>query len=143
MKTITLSVLLLICSLNSFCQNDSAFLSLNTDTSFGTSISWGLQEGNTNVNFSDDDSTGTIQINGDTMSAIRLLIKSYKDIVRQNNENYRFISAAVDFSNEVPDYYRTKLHNCMWPAFYKELRKNGFHQIDKPKKYKDPCCKVK
>lgn len=139
-----LITILIIFSVQLKAQKDTVLLSLNTDTiSFGTSISGDLQESNTDILFSDDDSTGTIEIIGDTMAAIKLLIKSYKDIVRQDNENYSFISAAINFSNEVPDYYKTKLHNCMWPKFKKEFEKRGFKYINKPKNYKSPCCKVK
>lgn len=66
-----------------------------------------------------------IDITGDTMQAIRMLValNNYRD--SEYIKMWNFVAASIDFSNNVPDYYRE--NNCKWPQFYKLLKEFGYH----------------
>jgi hypothetical protein len=36
------------------------------------------------------------------------------------------VSAGVEFSNEVPDYFKDPAYNCKWPRYNKLLKKEGY-----------------
>lgn len=68
-----------------------------------------------------------LTIHGDTMEVIRMLVRVIKDKNEEIEKKEKLVSAAVNFSNNVSDYFKSKEGNCMWPAYLKELKRNGYH----------------
>lgn len=80
-----------------------------------------------------------IEIIGDTMQAIRNVIKSIKQRDSIEMSLYDLVGASVDFLNHVPDYWKNNKNNCAWSRYWALLRKQGFYQSKKSKP--KPCNK--
>lgn len=69
---------------------------------------------------------------GDDKKIIRMLLeeltKSFDREQKLHEELDTFIKVSVDFSNHVPDSFRTKKGNCKWPAYLSLLNKYGWVQ---------------
>lgn len=71
-------------------------------------------------------SDGKFEIKGDTLSAIKLLWKRLDESEKREFELDDFVGRAVDFTNNVPDYWKNSKTNKAWKKYYAELRKQGF-----------------
>ena len=70
----------------------------------------------------------SIEIFGDTMRCIKLLLTELKrrDSVEENL--YSIMGAGVEFLNHVPDYWRNSKNNPKWKRYWGLLRKQGYYQ---------------
>lgn len=75
----------------------------------------------------------TIEITGDTMKAIKLLLSELKkrDSIEENL--YMIMRAGVEFLNYVPDYWKNRNNNPKWAKYWALLRKQGYVQFNKKK----------
>ena len=111
-------VFVLTFSTTSYCQKDTlpvftmGFNISFTDSNFNE-IFYSLND-------------GSITIYGDTIKAIKQLIKFYTTKDSTINALRKFINAGIAFANEVPDYWRTNAGNCKWPNYLYYLKKNGY-----------------
>jgi hypothetical protein len=84
------------------------------------------------------DEKGNIRIYGDTLTAIKFIYKRMREADSINVKLWELIGAGVKFTNNLPGYYKTLEGNCRWPAYKKQLIKNGYHVYDSKKKF-EPC----
>jgi hypothetical protein len=87
------------------------------------------------------DDRDSITIVGDTMVVIRELVKKIKrcdsstlilwDLLYKKQ---KLINAAVDFANQVPDYFKNEVTNSAWNKYEMLLRKNGYYFTNKKKR---------
>lgn len=84
----------------------------------------------------------SIYIIGDTMQAIRMLVKMMFDNMDQvastESSLRKVIASGVDFMNQLPGSYKTKAGNCKWPEYWALLRENGYN-VSKIKNPVKPC----
>jgi len=127
-----LSILLMGISTIVYSQNDTAHNKYGFDSASYISMHVGfisivyadsLNKRNA-IYISIPDSTITIE--GDTIKVIRLLLKQMQRGDSIELSHYKFVSAAVDFTNNVPDYFKRKENNKAWKKYLLELKKNGF-----------------
>lgn len=91
-----------------------------------------------------DDST--VSISGDTTKALKMLGKSILESMNREDSLERllhdFIRASVDFSNCVPDYFRSKEGNNKWMRYKKYLTLFGYIEMKRKNPDAD-CCRPK
>jgi hypothetical protein len=137
MKKYLLSLILLGGTLIGNAQVDTSMIRIGSvpDTEAYITVSdWGSGYTDSNgVRVTKWDKAG-IEIHGDTMAAIRLLLKTIDDGNKREMDLYDLISKAVDFTNQVPDYWKTSKHNTAWNKYYSALRKQGFKEVPAKKK---------
>ena len=81
---------------------------------------------------------GKLEVQGDTIGAIKRLFKDLQSKDSTIESMYDFQAAAVDFTNEVPDYWKSFRNNCKWNKYNRELKKQGYITVPL-KKTKSPC----
>lgn len=79
-------------------------------------------------------SDGRVEIEGDTLQAIRNIFKWVDDHQKEDAELYRendklnaFVAATVAFLNQNPTVITA--NNCNWPRLSKELKRQGYHTV--------------
>ena len=82
-----------------------------------------------------------LTINGDTANGILYLLKDRQRLQDRLDAVYseyeKFVKASVDFSNQVPDWWKKEENNCGWRKYYLFLKRNGYHiELGKP----TGCC---
>lgn len=100
------------------CDTCIIFSAGETGTTYGDSIS-------SVTKWSD----GRFEITGDTLHAIKLLWKRLEEANNNESDLYDFVGAAVDFTNHVPDYWKSSKGNKAWLRYKKALIKQGFKVI--------------
>lgn len=80
-------------------------------------------------------------IHGDTMKVIRILLERLRVLDSTELALWKFIRAGIDFSNYVPDYFKTKAGNCKWPQYYAVMKKNGYRTVKVKQPAKKEDCK--
>lgn len=75
------------------------------------------------------DSSGNIEIKGDSLSAFKTLFKELKNLQAIINKKDSIIdnlkSSACGFLNQLPDAFKTKEGNKKWPTYWYYLHKYG------------------
>jgi hypothetical protein len=75
----------------------------------------------------------TISVRGDTLKAIQNVINELEKVEKRQGDwidkYYNLLITSVDFSNHVPDIWRTSEHNCAWPAYWRLLRKKDIRVL--------------
>ncbi len=66
---------------------------------------------------------GDIEIHGDTLKAIRLLINRIDQLQKESNEKTDCIRRAVDFENTVPDYLT---NNKEYRIYLAAIKRQGY-----------------
>lgn len=78
---------------------------------------------------------GRIEIHGDTLRTIKMLIQRLEDSQKREVERevglYKFIDISVKFLNNIPAYWKDSKNNKTWPKYYAELKKLGYKIVKK------------
>ena len=95
-----------------------------------------------NPTVTSDENNKLIEIKGDTIAAVQMLLdeiaRLHKQINKQDSidvERLKLISAAIDFTNQVPTRHED---NCKWQKYKRALKRNGY-KITTLKTPKQPC----
>ena len=123
-KAIILITLLLASYFCKAQREDTTYLS--GISGFGTGIS--NDEGNVSITKWYD---GRLEIHGDTLEVIKLLWERLEESNKNEMDLYDFVGKAVDFTNNVPDYWRTSKNNKAWTKYRAALIKLGFKIVEK------------
>lgn len=73
------------------------------------------------------DDNGEIELTGDTLSIIRMLLKKDKEADEEILKLHLVIGKGVGFLNTVPDVYKTTKSKS-WVSYWGELRKLGYYK---------------
>lgn len=72
---------------------------------------------------------GRFEIQGDSLKAIKLLWKRLEESTQREMDLYKSIQSAVDFTNNVPDYWKN--NSKEWIKYQVQLKKLGYKIIKK------------
>ena len=76
------------------------------------------------------DSGGRIQVHGDSLCVIEMLVSKIKELQDKDFQKRESIQKSVNWANKVPDYLKK---NKEWRAYLKAIKKQGY-SINKTKK---------
>lgn len=75
-------------------------------------------------------SDGTIEVVGDSLTAIKMLFKELKKIVKERENAEIALNKSVQWSNTVSYYFKK---NKQWTEYLKSIRKQGYKASIKKK----------
>jgi len=139
-----LAVVTLFISIIGKAQNDTTFLNgkslkdsfsiLTMGTTF-VSVRFG-EDGNYVMQSLNDNN---IEIQGDTIKAIRNLLTIIHQKDSTEAELWKMIITGIDFANQVPDVWKMQVNNCKWLPYIALLNKQGFRETKVKPTKKKPC----
>lgn len=132
MKLVTLLLACtMLCAIPSNAQERKDTITLKDlpiDVPLSTSWGTGFSDSTVSLTKWDD---GRIEIQGDTLKAIRLLFKKLDEANKREFDLWGFVGPAVAFTNNIPDYWKTSKNNKAWSKYYVQLKKLGFKIVRK------------
>lgn len=98
-----------------------------TDSSFKImSMEWGELYGRNENRLVYYPTSKRLEIHGDTIAAILNLLTAIKQKDSIYMELYKFVNAGIEFTNHVPDYWKSGVNNCKWPTYLYYMKRHGY-----------------
>lgn len=83
-------------------------------------------EGGKITSLCQDARTGEVIIRGDTIEAIKMMLKYYMKNDSATMSLYEFRGAAIEWTNKIPDFWKDWQNNPAWPRYKEMILKQGY-----------------